>query len=146
MEHEDDFVLIDRITEAATNKIREGTSIFELSETEQVAMMVNCAQGAVDNSGFYLFYDIPWPGTPAYSLFIEAFRKIGAEEVAKYFAETAALFPFENAHLDRERRLAFLDGLRDWSRFEMLGERVMDLHKDTMSKLADYIRKHQPAK
>lgn len=66
-------------------------------------------QAVVDNGGFrYLFendYEQP------YSVFVSAYRQIGAPDVADKRERAVARFPFENPHAHREARIEFMDPL-----------------------------------
>lgn len=142
---DDSYAVIDEAFKSAVREIDSGARLFDLTPLKQVVLVVMGAQGVIDNGGFQYFYEADWPNKPPYSLFINAFKEIGANKVADCIAESVELFPFPNPHLAVDARNVFLDSQGEGSQFEILADRVMELHEDTMSKLAAYIRKHQPA-
>lgn len=105
------------------------------------------AQGIVDNGGFQYFFEKDWPDNPKYSLFVDAFQRIGAMEVADCMQDAVDMFPFENPHLYCLARNSYLNSLRETqgrgkSVIDKLGYRVMDLGNQTNILLAGYILRH----
>jgi hypothetical protein len=67
------------------------------------------AQGVIDNGGLEYFFESDFPGAPPYSLFVEAYRNIGAAAEATAIAEAADVFPFANPHKHLLERNEFLE-------------------------------------
>ena len=108
---------------------------------------VEKAQGLIDNGGFAYFFENDWPENPPYSIFVTAFREIGAIEAADYLQRAIEDFPFANPHLDYKKRRDHLENSRssadeDDSVIDNLGDYVMNLSNDTYVKLEEYIRKN----
>ena len=105
---------------------------------------VEQAQGVIDNGGFQFFFENDWPKNPAYSVFVEAFRRIGAVEAADCMQDAVEMFPSKSPHLDYQMRRDFMDALREKeggrdSVIDKLGDRDIDLGGDTFIRLAKYI-------
>lgn len=83
--------------------------VTKLPEVLQSIYLVCIGQGVIDNGGFQYFYENDFVQNPPYSLFVEAFRRVGAEAVADCIEATAAMFPFSDPHLFREERNDWLD-------------------------------------
>ena len=108
---------------------------------------VEQAQGVIDNGGFQYFFENDWPENPSYSVFVDAFRRIGAQEAADCIQDVMEMFPFTNPHLDYQMRREYMDSLRakhgaENSVIDKLGGRVIDLGGDTFTRLAGYILDH----
>ena len=105
------------------------------------------AQGIIDNGGFQYFFENDWPENPSYSVFVDAFRRIGAQEAADCLQDAVELFPSTSPHLDYQMRRSYMDALRAKeggreSVIDKLGDRVIDLGGDTFIRLARYISAH----
>ena len=123
-------------------------SAYELPRPLFVVWAIEKAQGTIDNGSFQYFFEMDWPGKPPYSIFIEAFREIGAIEAAECFEAAVNEFPFENPHLYCEKRCEHLDedgssSMRKDSKIDQLGLKVMDLSDENYAKLAQYILKNK---
>lgn len=108
---------------------------------------VEQAQGIIDNGGLQYFFENDWPEHPPYSLFVDAFRRIGAQEAADCIQDAADLFPSKSPHLDYQMRREYMDSLRakeagEESVVDELGGRVIDLGGDTFIRLARYVVDH----
>ena len=101
--------LLGEVSEAISQRMREGMLLCDLSWPEQVVALVYGAQGVIDNGGLLYFFDNDWPDNPPYSLFVEAYQTIGLEKIAKCIASVTAAFPFPEPHLHREARAKYLD-------------------------------------
>lgn len=54
-----------------------GGDIAKLAEPFKTVAIIYSAQGVIDNGGLYYFFESDWPHQPPYSLFIDAYRRIG---------------------------------------------------------------------
>jgi hypothetical protein len=105
---------------------------------------VEQAQGIIDNGGFQYFFENDWPKNPSYSVFVDAFRRIGAIEAADCIEDAVEMFPSKSPHLDCQMRREHMNALRNKegvknSIIDKLGDRVIDLGGDTFIRLAKYI-------
>jgi hypothetical protein len=100
----------------------------QLPEVVQVFLLVNGAQGAIDNGGFVFFFENDWPGTPTYEAFIAALRRI------------VATFPFLEPHLHRKKRQEFIDARYDKSAFGVpeWNRDLLRFGKEVWEKLTKY--------
>jgi len=117
----------------------------QLPEAVQVFLLVNGAQGAIDNGGFVFFFEEDWPGTPPYEDFNAAYESIGCIEQSAALRRIVATFPFSDPHLHREKRQEFMNarynksafGIPDWN------QDLLCFGKEVWEKLAKYYELHQ---
>jgi hypothetical protein len=76
-------------------------------------LIIVSAQGVIDNGGYKYFFESDWPMQPPYSRFIEAYSAIGCEKQAADFARVVSSFPFDEPHLNAEKRNEFMDANYD---------------------------------
>ena len=90
------------------------------------------------------FFESDFPDVPEYSVFSDAYRAIGADDVAGCLERAVALFQFPVPHLDLEGRTRYLAEHCSGYKGEMceLGDRMIKQSDRVFSLLADYIRKH----
>ena len=74
----------------------------------QTVLLLTSAQGLLDNGGLHAFFGAEFPGRPPYGLFVAAYERIGAAAEARGLARAVAVFPFDEPHLDAQRRAAWL--------------------------------------
>jgi hypothetical protein len=86
-----------------------------LPESVRIFLLVNGAQGVVDNGGYKYFFGQDWPGTPSYEDFAEAYEAIGCVHQAAELRRVAGTFPFSEPHLRKDERRAFIDARYDES-------------------------------
>lgn len=127
---------------------RDDWSAYELPRPLFVVWAIEKAQETTNNGSFQYFFESDWPHNPPYSIFIDAFREIGAVETAECLESAVNEFPFENPHLYCEKRCDYLDesgssSMSKDSRIDQLGLRVMDLNDENYAKLAQYIQKNE---
>ena len=137
--------LLERATAYATVRVREGGGdVSQLSEPVQTVLVVDTAQGIIDNGGLEYFYESDFPANPPYSLFVEAFRRIGAESVASCIEDTSRMFPFPQPHLHESRRQQWLDAVKndETHEFVRLSRRACG-DESVFRKLAEYVERHR---
>ena len=61
---------------------RAGNDVTRLSEPHRTVVVIHAAQGIIDNGGLIYFFESDWPGTPPYSVFSDAYRRIGKTDAA----------------------------------------------------------------
>lgn len=89
-----------------------GGEISALPVPLQTLLLIESAQGIIDNGGLAFFYEADFPNNPPYSAFVDAYRRIGAQAAADCIEQSAAMFPFEEPHLFEELRQLWLERLQ----------------------------------
>jgi len=113
----------------------------------RIVIRIHAAQGIIDNGGLQYFFESDFPDQPNYSIFVNAYRAIGAKKEAAALAKAVKLFRFRSPHKQRERRNEFLDkfqeggGHRADSPFEPYTNQLCG-NKRVWQLLASYIAKH----
>jgi uncharacterized protein DUF4375 len=117
--------VLDRTVKTLFRRLsRVGNDPRRLPVADQTVIAVYGAQGVIDNGGFRYFFESDWPCRPPYSMFSEAYRRIGAVAAARALDQAVDLFPFARPHLARRRRNEFMDALHETDRFFRLDRRV----------------------
>src|SRR4026209_325238 len=88
----DQNYLLSRAENVAFSGFDRATGISGISHPRRVFIRVYSAQPVIDNGGFVYFFENDWPGNPPYSSFSEAYREIGATDVADWIDRAARLF------------------------------------------------------
>jgi hypothetical protein len=99
-----------------------GGDPLDLEEPLCTVAIVTSSQGVIDNGGLVALFAGDWPGQPPYSIFVDAYRRIGATATADSIEQAAARFPFDEPERHPERREEFIRGegadefeaLTDW--------------------------------
>ena len=107
----------------------------------QTLVLIYSAQGVIDNGGFQYFFESDWPGSPSYSVFTNAYRAIGASQIAVAIDQATALFPFDEPHLKTELRVQFLESLPDDHPLNQL-EDVACGNESVWLQLSEYVRQN----
>jgi hypothetical protein len=115
-----------------------GGDLRALPVPQQTVAVIYAAQGVIDNGGFKYFFEADWPNNPPYSMFIDAYRRIGAVGAAECFERAIAMFPLPDPHMNRELRNLFMDDLPEKHEFFELGFKVCG-DQAIWDKLADYV-------
>jgi hypothetical protein len=103
---------------------RVGGDPSKLDLPQQTVAILYSVQAIIDNGGFQYLFENDFPHDPAYSRFVEAYRRIGANAAAERLEKAVAMFPFENPHLHQDQRLSFMETLGEESEFFELGNEV----------------------
>lgn len=108
--------------------------------------LVHAAQGIIDNGGLEYFFEMDFPLNPPYSTFVDAFREIGADAVAKCIEASASMFPFPHPHLYEAQRQAWLVSIQENEKHEFarLSYRACG-DKAVWEKLAEYVDRNRDA-
>ena len=106
---------------------------------------VEAAEGVISNGGLGYFFENDWRMKPPYTLFSDAYRLIGATEVADLLDESVSNFPFSNPHLDFEARRKHLNlslkaSPHEKDIYDRNASRILNLEYDTSLKLVAYIK------
>jgi len=134
--------LLTQAARVAFAGIEGDTDISRFPLPRQVFITIYSAQCVIDNGGFGYFFERDWPGQPPYSRFSDAYREIGATDVAELIDRGASLFGIADPHLHRDARLRYLnEHCRDESaELIKLGDQVES--KCVFRFLEAYVRRH----
>lgn len=106
--------LLDQATGYAIAKLKDsGNDIGGLPTPLQTVVVVTSAQGIIDNGGLEYFYESDFDGTPPYSIFVDAYRRIGAGNAADCIESSQQMFPFGQPHLYEKERQLWLDTVKN---------------------------------
>jgi hypothetical protein len=72
---------------------RSNDDLTSLSEPLLTLIVVESAQGLIDNGGLTYFFEEDFPGRPPFTIFSEAYRRIGALSAATCLDQATSLFP-----------------------------------------------------
>lgn len=137
--------LSERASEISTAAVKRlGGDVLKLPEALQTVVVVETAQGIIDNGGLEYFFESDFPNNPPYSFFVDVFRRIEAEDVAYCIEHASRMFPFSDAHLHEDKRQHWLDGVKhdETHEFVRLSRRACG-DESVFPKLADYVEKNQ---
>ncbi|WP_027360582.1 DMP19 family protein [Desulforegula conservatrix] len=105
----------------------------------QTVIAIYSAQGIIDNGSFQYFFESDFPQTPPYSFFSDAYRRIGADNVARNIDQAVELFGFPEPHLNIDKRKEFLEQrMHEDCLFHKLGDEACG-DESVWRKLADYV-------
>ena len=105
-----DDALLNRFREAAFEQLDNVDGDFtRLAEPHKTISIVESAQGIIDNGGLRYFFTNDWPHKPPYSVFADAYEKIGRIEAANALRQAAGSFDIEQPEHHIEIRRDFLE-------------------------------------
>ncbi len=107
----------------------------------QTLLLVEMAQTLIDSGGLEYFYEADFPNNPAYDVFVQAYRRIGAESAADCIEASALMFPFAEPHFFEELRQVWLEKMRIDPQFAGLGERITG-DASVWQKLSQYVQRN----
>lgn len=107
----------------------------------QTLLIVEMAQTLIDAGGLEYFYEADFPNNPAYEVFVQAYRRIGAESAADCIEASASMFPFAEPHFFEALRQVWLEKMRVDPHFAGLGERISG-DASVWEKLSQYVRQN----
>src|SRR5438552_10582631 len=103
-----DDELLTKTADIVFADIYRDAPLTHLPPARQIFARIYAAQGIIDNGSLPYFFGGDFPDTPDYSIFSDAYRKIGAEDVADWLDAAVALFPSPIPHLDSEMRTRYI--------------------------------------
>jgi len=117
-----------------------------LPEPMRTVVIVNTAQGIIDNGGLEYFFESDFPHKPPYSVFVEAFRQIGADAVATCIERSADMFPFPHPHLHEAQRQHWIDSIKENEahEFVLLSDKACG-DEAVYKKLAEFVDRNRHA-
>jgi hypothetical protein len=112
----------------------------------QTLLIVESVQSMIDTGGLQYVYEADFPNNPPYALFVEAYRRIGADAAAACLQASAQLFPFDEPHCFEELRVLWLEKLRGdpGQEFARLDAQLC-ADASIWPKLAEYVERHAGA-
>jgi hypothetical protein len=117
-----------------------------LSEPLQTVLVVEAAQGIIDNGGLEYFYEADFPENPPYLMFVDAYRRIGAVAGAMCIEASARMFPFSNPHLYESKRRAWIEGVKNDESHEFVAlSRKICGDESVFAKLGEYVERNRSA-
>ena len=139
-----DDELLTKTADVVFADVYRDASISHLSPARQVFMRIYVGLPIIDNGSFPYFFGSDFPDTPDYSVYSDAYRAIGADDVAGDFDAAIALFPFPTPHLDLAARKRYIqEHCTDYKgKMCELGDRIIAQSDRVFSLLAEYVRKH----
>src|SRR5262249_28323099 len=120
---------------------RVGGDPTKLDTPRQTVAVLYTIQAIIDNGSFQYLFESSFPVNPPYSVFVEAYRRIGALDAAERLEKAVTMFPFENPHLQQQQRVKFMETLDEEDEFFQLGDEVCGDEK-VWSALKDYAKKN----
>ena len=120
---------------------RVGGDPAKLDPPLQTIAILYTIQAMIDNGGFRYIFENNAPLQPPYSLYSEAYRRIGAFAAADNLDKAVALFPFPDAHLHPRQRNDFMDSLDEEHELFLLGDTVCG-DESVWTAMEAYARKH----
>ena len=139
-----DDELLTKTADVVFADVYRDAPIAHLSPARQVFVRIYVGQPIIDNGSLPYFFGSDFPDSPDYSVYSDAYRTIGADDVAGNLDAAVALFPFPAPHLDLEARKLYLEEHCSDYKGEMceFGDRIIAASDRVFTLLADYVRKH----
>jgi hypothetical protein len=121
-----------------------GGDLAALLAPVRTLLVVESVQSMIDTGGLEYLYEADFPNNPPYALFVEAYRRIGADGAAACLEASALLFPFDEPHCFEELRILWLERLRrdPDGAFQRLDAGIRG-DATVWARLADYVALHR---
>ncbi|TWT33011.1 DMP19 family protein [Blastopirellula retiformator] len=105
-----DEALLEQVSDTAFKMLKKvDNDPTQIEEPYRTVAIIYAAQGVIDNGGLIYFFESDWPGQPPYSLFADAYQRIGRVEAAAALREAAESFGITEPEKHREQRQAYMD-------------------------------------
>jgi hypothetical protein len=101
-----------------------GGNPADLPYALQPIAVLYTAQAMIDNGGFRYLFEGDFPSSPPYSFFSDAYRRIGATDVADRLDRAVSFFPFPRPEANLQARIEFMESLDESSELFSLGMAV----------------------
>jgi hypothetical protein len=137
--------LLERASDLAFAKLQEACGDSNaLTLPLQTVVVIYTAQGIIDNGGLEYFYESNFDGNPRYSTFVDAYRRIGAENAANCIEKTMAMFGFPEPHLNQLKRWEFLERVKNDEAHELCHlSRAICGDEDVWERLSEYVAENR---
>jgi hypothetical protein len=121
-----------------------GGDFSKLPQVMKTFLLVYSAQGILDNGALQYFFESDWPGQPAYAVFSEAYRRIGADDCAAAVDRAVESLALDHPELNAERRQQRMeelwnDGVQEFA--DLSGRLCGD--KSVLEKLSSFVENHR---
>lgn len=142
----DNETLLDKMSDIAFKKM--GVADEDHSKVEEpyrTVAIIFAAQGVIDNGGLVYFFENDWPNTPPYSVYADAYERIGRLEAAKAIRDAAASFGIDSPEKNREARRKFMKEHFNEEKYEVDGwNDCVCGDEKVWSDLANWVRTYTP--
>ena len=137
---DEDF--LDRAAKHAYKELeRVGGDPSKLDVVLQTVAVIYSVQAIIDNGGFRYLFENNFPFKPPYSVFSEAYRRIGATLQAELLDKAVSIFPFSEPHKFEDKRNEFMDSLDESHELFEIGNAVCG-DEAVWTNLEKYAREH----
>lgn len=109
MEHKDENTFLEMAKDRALGTLASGTPMEQLPIPQQTIAIIYTAHGILGNGGLQYFFEADFPGSPSYSIFVEAYERIGATDCAAALRDAVALFDFVDPERHVKKRNRYLN-------------------------------------
>jgi hypothetical protein len=130
--------------EVARLRAKNAGGLRDAPQPVRIVLCVATTQGVIDNGGLQYFYEVDFEEQRPYSEVVDAYRRVGAEEVASLLERSIQMFPFDSPHLFEAKRQQWLDQIRadEGHEFHQLSDMLIG-HKSVEPKLRAFMTKHR---
>lgn len=140
--------LLDHASNFAFEKLMDSSDgcLRDLPLPLQTVAVIYSAQGIIDNGGLEYFYESDFDVESPYSYYVDAYRRIDAQEAANCIEKTAKMFGVSDPHLRIADRRKFLEEVEQDEKHEF--RRLSDLicgNQEVWEKLSDYVEANRAA-
>ena len=137
-----DDALLDKGSEIAFKKLGEaGERMEDLEDPYKTVAIIYSAQGVIDNGGMGYFFENDWPNNPPYSVFADAYERIGRVDAARALRDALKSFDVPNPERNRKARMEYMKAHQE--RFNgMVWDDCVCGDKKVFADLAHWVRSH----
>ncbi len=101
---------LDSLTDEAFRRLEGvGNDLSVLDEPYRTIVIITSAQGRIDNGGLRSFFECDWPGSPSYSVFVDAYERIESPDEASCIQHAVDSFGIDSPELQIEERDAYME-------------------------------------
>ncbi|MEZ6080273.1 MAG: hypothetical protein R3C56_32770 [Pirellulaceae bacterium] len=125
-----------------------GGNIEDLGEPYRTVVTIYAAQGVIDNGGLFYFFESDWPNNPPYSLFADAYRRIGRKEAGDAIDYAAWTFGIPFPERNKDFRNKFME--KQFGTDDSEGQSCIEWNdcicgdEEVWTDLAKWLRKNYP--
>ncbi len=101
---------LDPLIAAAEEALKQvDGDLCRLGEPHQTILTIVYSKGVIDNGGLRYFFEKDWPQSPPYSLFADAYERIGRRDAADSISEAARSFGMEHPERYAQKRNSYME-------------------------------------
>jgi hypothetical protein len=106
--------LLDKVSDVAFKKLADAEYRMEsVEEPYKTVAIIYSAQGVIDNGGMVYFFENDWSNNPPYSVFADAYERIGRVDAAKALRDAVESFGISNPEKNRKARREYMEAHQD---------------------------------